>query len=55
MQRMWGTAQYPWETWIFDGCLRLCPQNCQAQKKGKQKDTNVGRLDMNNPGFLERS
>ena len=55
MQRMWGTAQYPWETWVFDGCLNLCPQNCQAQKKEKQKDMKLERGGMNNPGFQERS
>ena len=43
MQRMWGTAQYPWETWIFSGCFSLCPQNSQAQEKEKQKDAKVER------------
>ena len=43
MQRMWGTAQYPWETWIFSGCFSLCPQNSQAQEKEKQKEAKVER------------
>uniref|UniRef100_A0A4W2DQG9 Adhesion G protein-coupled receptor E2 n=1 Tax=Bos indicus x Bos taurus TaxID=30522 RepID=A0A4W2DQG9_BOBOX len=27
VRRWWGAGH---ETWIFDGCLRLCPQNCKG-------------------------